>query len=87
MTTPEISVEELKKQFREKWEGANLQNQAISTPMMNEMFADIETILQAERQKREEVVKRAVIEAVIKNDKVWKKSIADEALTKPNNQK
>ena len=87
MTTPERSVEELKKQFREKWEGANLQNKAISTPMMNEMFADIETILQAERQKREEVVKRAVIEAVIKNDKVWKKSIADEALTKPNNQK
>ena len=68
MTTPERSVEEMKKQFREKWEGTNLQNQAISTPMMNEMFADIETILQAERQKREEMMERIKMTA----DDVWK---------------
>ena len=97
MTTPERSIEEMKKQFREKWEGTNLQNQAISTPMMNEMFADIETILQAERQKREEMLREALEEAGNYVDELYQSGnmgeneyalltdFFDEKLTQPNN--
>ena len=86
MTNFNTLVEEKKKEFREKWEGANLQNEAITTRVMEEMLETITSTATAVRGATIEEIQNIVQKWIESSNPAHAQELFDTLSTLTNKQ-